>query len=168
MRNRGNSRAPDLPACAAVSPRKRIGANIAPQPSSPRRCFVPGDWLDGIGVRRGVLFLKERLGHASENSTPTPPRRLALGPTSSKALRRSRNSLRNSASVKPPSGAGGAEAPLRTVRIGQSASPPASLPLRRKSSWNSGASSNCRWTTSSRSCADASIRSSPAAESIAA
>ena len=30
--------------------------------SSPRRCSVPGDWLDRIGVARGVAFVRERLG----------------------------------------------------------------------------------------------------------
>jgi alpha-D-ribose 1-methylphosphonate 5-triphosphate synthase subunit PhnG len=28
----------------------------------PRRCLVPADWLDGIGVARGIAFVRERLG----------------------------------------------------------------------------------------------------------
>src|SRR3954463_5192083 len=29
--------------------------------SSPRRCLVPGDWVDGIGVEQGIAYLGERL-----------------------------------------------------------------------------------------------------------
>jgi hypothetical protein len=30
-------------------------------PAPPRTCLVPGDWLDGIGVDRGIAYLRERL-----------------------------------------------------------------------------------------------------------
>ena len=41
---------------AADRPRRGVGS-----PSPPRKCSVPGDWLDGIGVCRGIALVRERL-----------------------------------------------------------------------------------------------------------
>src|SRR3546814_7416048 len=49
-----------MPACAGMT--KDIVRPTILHPSPPRRCCVPEDWLDGIGVDRGISYVRERLG----------------------------------------------------------------------------------------------------------
>ena len=42
-----------------IMPREREVVSI--HLSSLRTCLVPGDWVDGIGVERGVRYIEERL-----------------------------------------------------------------------------------------------------------
>jgi hypothetical protein len=58
-RQRRRCKAEGTPLSLAARPNDLWCADFKSLP--PRRCLVPEDWLNGIGVDRGIAYAKERL-----------------------------------------------------------------------------------------------------------